>query len=252
MRTNPSPFRGGWLIATLAVLALAALFLRLGTWQLQRLAERRAANARLLARLELPPLLLDGSPLAVDAVELRRATVRGVYDYGQELVLRNRSLNGLPGVHVIVPLRITGSAVAVLVDRGWLPYELADPDTRPAYQDRPQGEVVVTGILRRSMVRSGPFSPADPPLGPERPRLDAWHRIDIARIQEQVPYPLLAMWVEELPQAETPAGRFPRPAPEIELSEGSHLVYAIQWFSFALIALLGYGALYRHRTAKMA
>lgn len=250
MKTIHSPLRGGWLLATVAILALAALFLRLGTWQLQRLAERRAANAQLLARTTQPPLILDGSPLDVEAVDLRRATVRGVYDYDQELLLRNRSLNGLPGVHVIVPLRIAGSEAAVLVDRGWLPYELADPAIRPSYQDRPQGEVTVAGILRRSMIRTSSFSPADPPLSSERPRLDAWHRIDILRIQEQVPYPLLAMYLEALPEAEASPGRFPRPAPEIELSEGSHLVYAIQWFSFALIALVGYGAYYYQRTAK--
>ncbi len=249
-KPSPSPLRGGWLLATAAVLALAALFLRLGTWQLQRLAERRAANAQLLARTELPPLFVDGSPLDVEAVDLRRATVRGVYDYDQELLLRNRSLNGLPGVHVVVPLRITGSERAVLVDRGWLPYELADPAIRPSYQERPQGEVTVTGILRRSMARTSAFSPADPPLSDQRPRLDTWHRIDIPRIQEQVPYPLLAMYLEALPEGETPPARFPRPAPEIELSEGSHLVYAIQWFSFALIALVGYGAYFYQRTAK--
>ena len=249
MTRTSSPLRGGWLFATIAVLALAALFVRLGTWQLQRLAERRAANAQLLARLNQPPLVLDGSPLDVAAVELRRATVRGAYDYEQELLLRNRSLNGLPGVHVLVPLRIAGSTSAILVDRGWLPYELADPAVRPAYQDRPSGEVTVTGILRRSMVRVGSFSPADPPLTGDRPRLDAWYRVDIPRIQEQVPYPLLAMYLEALPEGETPADRFPRPAPEIELSEGSHLVYAIQWFAFAVIALAGYGAYYRQRTA---
>lgn len=65
-----------------------------------------------------------------------------------------------------------------------------------------------------------------------------------------MPYPLLAMYLEALPEAGAPPGRFPRPAPEIELSEGSHLVYAIQWFSFAFIALAGYGAYYHHRTAK--
>ncbi len=250
MSRTSSPFRGGWLWATIAVLALAALFLRLGTWQLQRLAERRSANMQLLARMTQPPLLLDGSPLDVEAVDLRRAVVRGVYDYDQEFLLRNRSLNGLPGVHVIVPLRIAGADTAVLVDRGWLPYELSDPATRPAHQDRPRGEVVITGILRQSMTRTSSFSPADPPLTQERPRLDAWHRIDIPRIQEQVPYPLLTLYLETLPEAEAAPGRFPRPAPEVELSEGSHLVYAIQWFSFAVIALVGYGAYYRHRTSR--
>lgn len=246
----PSPFRGRWLLATLAVLALSALFLRLAGWQFQRLADRRAANAQLLARMALPPLLVDGAALDLDAHVLRQATVRGVYDYDQELLLRNRSYNELPGVHVIVPLRITGSDMAVLVDRGWLPYELADREQRGAYQARPEGEVIVTGILRRSMVRSSSFSPEDLPLSAGRPRLDAWHRVEIPRIQEQIPYPLLPFYLEETPLREMEGRRFPRPAPETTLSEGRHLVYAIQWIAFAVILITGYAGYYRSRASK--
>lgn len=247
MKKPPSLFRGGWLIATLAVLALIALFLRLGTWQLQRRAERLAANAQLLARMTQPPLALDGAALDVEAVDLRRATVTGIYDYEQEIVLRNRAYNGFPGVHVITPLRIQGRAVAILVDRGWISYEDAGSDQRARF-DRPAGEVTVTGILRRSMVRRNAASPADPPLGPELPRLDAWHRIDIPRIQEQVAYPLLPLYLEidEVPAART----FPRPDPDISLDEGPHLVYAIQWFAFAIVLAGGYGVVYGNRANK--
>lgn len=247
---RPSPLRGRWLIATLTVLAVCALFLRLASWQFQRLADRRAANAQLLARLEQPPLALGGGELDVEAVVLRRATARGVYDYGQELLLRNRSYNELPGVHVIVPLRIAGSGAAVLVDRGWLPYEISSMEQRAGYQVRPEGEATVTGILRRTMVRSSTFSPEDPPLGPERPRLDAWHRIDIPRIQEQIPYPLLPVYLEELPQAAGGTRSFPRPAPEITLSEGRHLIYAIQWIAFAVVLAGGYTGFFRSRTSE--
>lgn len=249
MRTpSPSPFRGRWLIATLAVLLLAALFLRLGTWQLQRRAERRAANAQLLARLTQPPLSLDGAALDVAAVDLRRATVTGVYDYDQEIVLRNRTYNEFPGVHLITPLRISGSEAAILVDRGWIPYEDAAADRRARF-DRPSGAVTVTGILRRSMVRSSFASPADPSLGPDRPRLDAWHRVDIPRIQEQIAYPLLPMYLE-LERPTTLPSTFPRPDPDISLSEGSHLIYASQWFAFAVIALAGYAFVFHQRAQK--
>jgi len=112
----------------------------------------------------------------------------------------------------------------------------------------------VRGILRQAQVYTGGLAPADPPLGPSRPRLDAWFRVDLPRIQEQMPYKLLPVYLEEdsatvvkttaVPDA-TP--RFPRPAPDIELSEGPHLAYAIQWFSFAAILLGGYVLLYQRR-----
>lgn len=246
---RPPLLRGRWLIATLAVLALCALFLRLSAWQVQRLQARRTANARLLARIEQPALILDGAALDPTAGDLRRAVVRGVFDYGQEVVLRNRSYNELPGVHVIVPLRIAGAApgaAAILVDRGWIPYELASPELRAQFHD-PLGEVEVRGILRRSQVRSSFASPADLAPGPAGPRLDAWHRVDIPRIQEQMPYPLAPLFLEEEPPAAGPSRRFPRPAPDIALSEGSHLFYAGQWLAFAGILGGGYILFWRQR-----
>ncbi|MGC8780653.1 MAG: SURF1 family cytochrome oxidase biogenesis protein, partial [Anaerolineae bacterium] len=105
----------------------------------------RAANARTLARLNEPALRLDGSALDPAAVNLRRAVVRGVFDYEQEIVLRNRTYDEAPGVHVLVPLRIAGSNMAVLVDRGWIPFDLAGPEQRSAFHNA-VGEVEVQGI----------------------------------------------------------------------------------------------------------
>ena len=154
----PSPFRGRWLLATLGVALLCALFLTLGAWQIQRLGQKRAANALILARMQEPPLTLSGQTLDPEQANLRRAVVRGTYDYSQEIVLRNRTHNEIPGVHVLVPLRIAGSEAAVLVDRGWIPYEMADPAQRAEFRDA-VGEVEVSGILRQSQQRPAALRP---------------------------------------------------------------------------------------------
>ncbi len=246
--TRPSPFRGWWLLATLLILALVALFLRLGAWQLERLGERRAANALILARLAEPTLAITGELLDPEEVDLRRAIVRGVYDYDREVVLRNRTWNGFPGVHVLTPLRIAGSDTAILVDRGWIPYESAGAADRAQFRGAP-GEVEVHGILRKSQVRRG-MSPEDPSPSLGGSRVDAWHRVDLPKIRQQLPYPLLTVFVEEdaLPGEEP--RQFPKPQPEISLDEGSHMVYAIQWFAFALIAVAGYIGVYVQRTQR--
>jgi surfeit locus 1 family protein len=257
------PLYGRWLWATLAVLAAAALFVRLGFWQLDRLSQRRAANAHLLARLNQPALVLDATATGIGAldpetVDLRRATVRGTYDYTQEIVLRNRALNGVPGVHLITPLHIENTDAAVLVDRGWMPFDGSAPINRSGMVAE-AGMVEVRGILHRSQTRLNALSPADPPLGPNRPRLDEWFRVDIPRIQEQVPYRLLRVYLEvgEYDPAAAQTGlpsttstALPRPDIEIDLSDGPHLSYAIQWFAFATIALGGYAALYYQRELK--
>ena len=252
-KSNPvptSPFRGRWLPLTILVFLLAALFLRLGTWQLARRAERLAANAEIVARTQQPPMTISGELLDPEEANLRRATARGVFDYSQEVILRNRTRNDYPGVHVLTPLKITGSDTAILVDRGWIPYESASPEDRREFQNA-TGEVEVYGILRKSQERRGNVSPEDPIPAPASPN-DAWHRVDLPKIRQQLPYPLLTVYMEEdVPPGETPRV-FPRPQPEISLDEGSHLFYAIQWFAFTAIVVVGYVALYRQHTRDAA
>jgi len=239
----PKFLRGRWLPLTLAIIALTIIFILLGVWQLQRLGQRKAANANLIARMEQAPLTLDGSAVDVETVDLRRATVTGTFDIGNEVVLRNRSYNDSAGVHILTPLRITGSDAAILVDRGWIPYDAA-PEL-PAFAP-PPGEVQVQGILRRGQTRTSSLAPVDP-APPAGGRLDAWHRADLARIQEQMPYPLLPVFMEA-ERAPDAAFSLPRPDPDIALDEGPHLGYAIQWFAFAFIAGFGYVFFYHARS----
>jgi surfeit locus 1 family protein len=239
----PKFLRGRWLPLTVAIIALTIIFILLGVWQLQRLGQRRAANANLIARMEQAPLTLDGSALDVDSADLRRATVTGVFDAANEVVLRNRAYNESAGVHILTPLRITGSDVALLVDRGWIPYDAA---SQLANFPPPAGEVTVAGILRRGQTRTSSLAPMDV-LPPGGSRLDAWHRVDIAAIQGQTPYTLLPVYME---QERLDANDFslPRPDPDIALDEGPHLGYAIQWFAFAFIACFGYIFFYHVRS----
>jgi surfeit locus 1 family protein len=243
----PSPFRAPWLASSVLVILGTLLMLGLGIWQLERLQQRRAANAQIMARMNQPALNLAGGTIDPATSDLRRAAVRGVFDYNQEIILRNRTYGEVPGVHQLVPLRIAGSDAAVLIDRGWIPFEFSSPEQRATFRNA-SGEVEVQGILRQSQTRRSSLSPADPLLSPERPRLDAWFRVDLPRIQEQMPYRLLPLYLEE----ETPPGAqtrwLPRPDPDIQLDEGSHFIYAIQWFAFAAILPLGYGFLYHTRT----
>lgn len=229
-----------WLRALLlaAIPVAAAAMIGLGIWQLTRLQARRTLNAEISQRLAEPPLELTTAALTDTALlEYRPVTVRGAYDFSQEIVLRNRAYQEEPGVHAITPLRIAGSTAAVLVDRGWIPYEAASPGARAAYQT-PAGEVVVEGILRASQVRAYTFLPADPAVGPGSPRLDAWYWLTLDQVQGQMPYPLLPMFIEQAPAAAVPVP-LPISGYDLDLSEGPHLSYAIQWFAFATILIVG-------------
>jgi surfeit locus 1 family protein len=229
---------------SLLVLAAVGLCCALGLWQLDRLAQRQARNATINARMAAPAVPLDGTLGDPDALDYRRVQVRGTYDPEQEIVLRPRSLDGIAGVHVITPLRLSGSDAAVLVDRGWVPLNLAAPLERRAYAE--PGEVIVQGIARRS--QAGASGPQEPPLQPGQTRRDGWFRVDIAQIEQQTGYKLLPLFIEQQPGPDDP--ELPRRIVTGDTGPGSHLSYTFQWFSFALILLIGYPALLYHQNRR--
>lgn len=229
-----------WLLLTILVVAGVLIMLRLGIWQLDRLAERRASNAQIQARLDQPAVDLNMPDVDVNDLDYRHVRLTGTFDPAHEIVLRNQARQDQPGQHIITPLRLAGGDQAVLVDRGWIPY-----DQSPARYPPPV-TAVVEGVARASQTRSSWLSPADATPAPGAPPLSQWYRVDIPAIQNQVPYPLLPVYVQAAPAAEE--GGLPARAIDLDLSEGPHLGYAIQWFAFALILLGGYVALVRQRT----
>ena len=198
---------------TLAIGAgvVAALCVTAGVWQLGRLEQRHTRNAALAARLALPALELR-SGISADSARQRRVVARGVYDFAAERTWPGRSFEGTPGVALITPLRLPDGA-AVLVDRGWVPSPDAFHVDQGAYRE-PAG-ALVRGI---ALV---------PPRG--RGDVDPIGFLPFV-IQLETPEP-----VRGLPR------RWPAPA----LDNGPHLSYAVQWFSFAVIALVGTAVLIR-------
>ena len=153
----------------------AARFIRRGFWQLDRREQRKADNQRRRA-------------------EIRRDTVVGTPDYAREIVIKRRSHNGSPGVHIVTPV-IAGTDT-VLVNRGWVyAADAATVDLTRWHEPRDR----FTGYL------------ANMP-GTERQYL-------VARDSASAAAPV----------------RLGEP----DFSNGPHLGYAIQWFCFAGIALVG-------------
>jgi surfeit locus 1 family protein len=225
--------RGRWLVITLVVLLAAGVMVRLGFWQKSRLDGRRAANAQITRQLAAPVLTLDGAMLAtVDPASLtfRRVIVRGTWDYDHEVELRYRSFDGQPGVHLLTPLRVDGSDRAILVDRGWVPLEEDGPEGRRLFQQGPTGEV--QGLVYESIHQDGA------PTSTGGDRLDAFSQVDLAAIGAQEPVPLAPFWVRRLPTGDNATP--PRSEGLPDLSNGTHLAYMIQWWTFAATLLIVY------------
>jgi len=240
------PFSRRWILATLLVIAAAAVMIRLGTWQLDRLAKRRLFNARVQAQVNQPALELTGAALSADlaGMEYRPVVVRGEYDFSHQVALRNQVKGNQPGVSLITPLKIEGTDTYVLVVRGWVPGTDPAPDGWRLY-DQP-GSVTVNGILRASQSKPDWGRRADTLPGPGDPPLLLWFFANVQAISAQVTYPLLPVYVQQAPDP-SQAG-LPAPSlPELDLTEGPHMSYALQWFSFAAILLIGYPLLIHKR-----
>lgn len=237
-----------WILSHLLVLALVVAMVILGLWQLRRLDDRQALIEMLEARQREPvadvrDVVPDGAEIGDEAIEdLRYRTVQatGTYEPDDGVIVPNRSYEGTPGGWVLTPLRLD-DGTAVVVHRGFIGFDRSGDLIAP---DPPEGEVTVQGLVYPSEQR-GRFGPVDPPEG----RLDQLARADVERLDAQVSYDLLPLYVQlERSEPAEPAAN-PTALSEIpplvalgapEVDEGPHLSYAVQWFIFSTIAVLGY------------
>jgi surfeit locus 1 family protein len=134
-------------------LVIALVCVRLGFWQLGRLAERRTFNAELLSRAETAPVDFSALPTDTGEAHFRRVALKGTYDFDHEIVVTNRTRNGSPGVNIITPLRMAGSDTAVLVNRGWI--YAPDGMTVDLSQWREPAEMTGEGFVENYSTRIG-------------------------------------------------------------------------------------------------
>jgi surfeit locus 1 family protein len=241
-----------WVLTTLLVLVAAGVMVRLGFWQLDRLAQRRAFNARFLAQVNAPLIDLNGEwkldaglPDRLKGMEYRDVQVVGVYLLQEQLLLRNQVWENLTGYRVLTPLKIEGSSAVILVDRGWIPF---DQDHNLSQFDE-NGTVVVKGKIRNGQTKPGFGGEPDPAYTPGSAPLKAINLVNLERIQQQVNERMFPVYIQEAPD---PAWtRLPyRSLAQVEISEGPHLGYAIQWFTFAITLLSGYPFFVRRQLRK--
>lgn len=244
--------RPRWLLSHLLVLALVVVMVAACLWQLDRGRERADQNALVEARTSQPVVDIatlagpDDPSSAGDDIELRVATATGEWDPANDVIVRGRSLDGSPGFWVVTPLRLD-DGVGVLVNRGFVAFQGVPDELDPVAQVDPGAPATVTGLVQATQTREG-ISQRDPDTGV----LETVSRVDVARIAEQVPYPLLAVWLQLERVDPVDADGVPIPLPRPPLDGGPHLSYAAQWAIFSLIAIGGYPMILRREARRRA
>ena len=224
--------RPRWLLSHLLVVAAIVAMILLGLWQLHRLDERRDHNALVEDRLAEPEVELTDLLASVGAggagvadLRFRQVVVVGEFATQDEILVANRTLDGAPGFWVLTPLVAAEGNYTVVVNRGFVNRSIALAGDLSVF-DPPDGQVRVHGYLETS--RGGGVVVDDQGIRQmSRPDLEAY--------AEAIGTPLSPVWIQV---SESPTPLQPVPAPDI--GEGPHFSYAIQWFIFTAIAVIGY------------
>ncbi|HXE39802.1 MAG TPA: SURF1 family protein [Azonexus sp.] len=217
-------------VAILGGLLLALLlpaFISLGLWQWRKAEAKTQLQSELDTRSHDAAIAMPKTPVAGEALRYRRVILRGSFDASRQFLLDNQVHQEQAGYHVITPLRIAGSDLHVLVDRGWLPAP-ADHRIVPL-AEVPAGEVELSGIAVLPAKRF--FNLARQPTSGWAP---VWQNLDLERFRQSVAYPLQPVIVQLDPAA---PGGYVRQWPRPDERADRHRSYALQWFGFAATSL---------------
>lgn len=233
MQTHHYHFRPR-LIPTLATLLLLPILINMGLWQSRKADQKLALQQIYDSRETLQPLKIGAQLVNPDEVQFSKIVVRGSYDPAQSILLDNQIYQGKVGYQVITPLQIEGSAVRILVYRGWVPVG----EDRRVLPDivTPQGVVELNGyayIPSNKYLELG--SEVDSTQGT---RKIVWQNLDLKRYAKTVSFTMQPIAVQ-LDPASTPDGLvrdWPRPDLHIEVNRG----YAFQWFAMSVALVLIY------------
>lgn len=219
---------------TLATLVGLLLFVKLGLWQAGKAEVRAAEIAQFNARARLGPFALNGADVVAATLQDAPVAAKGYFEPKDQFYVDNRQENGVAGVHVVTPLRIDGTPVRVLVNRGWVAWPGGSRRRLPSVAT-PTGLVALEGIATVPVNKPFLWMPAHTE---SLPRL--WPRPDLERFTAEQRYtvqPLVLLQTSA--DAGTPLVRH-WPPPEDRVAR--HQSYAYQWFGMALALLLFYGA----------
>jgi surfeit locus 1 family protein len=224
-----------WIAGHVLVVILAATFVALGLWQLGRHDEKRDSIRAARAAYSAPAPSLTQTPQpAID----ERYEVAGTFT-GDDVALRNQVRGDRNGYDVLTPLRADDGS-HVLVDRGWV------AETEIEVPPAPSERVTVRGLAHGSRALD-----PDDVLRPIGSAL-SFPRIDLDRIAGHVNLALRDVWLEAQSLDPAPGAAGPALPQPPEPDRVNHLHYAIQWFSFAAIPLVGWPIVLRRLARRRA
>lgn len=222
------------------LLVLVAVFLALGTWQVQRLFWKLDLIARVESRVHADPVPVparaEWPAVSREEDEYRRVTATGLFQHDKTVLVQAVTERGA-GFWVLTPLLLPDET-AVLVNRGFVPADRRDPAARVA-SELAAGPVTVTGLLRLS-------EPGGAFLRANDPAADRWFSRDVAAITAAKGLSGAAPYFIDADATPNPGG-LPVGGLTVVTFRNSHLVYALTWYALAAMSAAGAWAVHRRR-----
>lgn len=230
-----------WMVSHAFVLAMIALMMGLGFWQLDRLDERKDRNVDVRAAMEAEPVPIEAL-LGADAADHTASIVAGEYLHDESFLVANRTFDNQAGSWLATPMRLADGRI-VIVSRGWVPRTWASGSVIRDV-DMTTGALEVLGRVQGS-VDGGRIGGGSITVFPEVSRMD------LSTVEELLEIEVEGLWVQLVRQA-PPLGDLPVPVPPPSLDEGPHLAYAFQWFFFSFGTVVAYALILRKRHRELA
>ncbi|TVR10603.1 MAG: SURF1 family protein [Salinarimonadaceae bacterium] len=229
----PRRSRRALVAAAAATLVSLAILIALGTWQMQRLAWKEGVVARIEERARAEPTAplaeSDWRSFAPEAHEYTRVRIAGTFEHEAEVLVyalaptRTRG-QPLQGFAVMTPLLLEDGA-RILVNRGFVPTQMRDPDARPA--PPPEGVVEIVGLVRAPERRTL-FVPENIPAD------EQWMTRDLGEIAGARGLDRVApFWIDA--ESDPAAPEWPRAGASVLDPPNNHLQYALTWYGLALV-----------------
>ena len=215
-------------LPTLATVIMVILTALMGTWQLNRAAEKAALQQEYDLRATAPPMVLPASILDATQVAFRKFEAYGRFEEKWQIYLDNKIHNGVAGFHIIAPLRVHNSDVRVLVNRGWVGAGRAR-HTLPSVVTPPE-EVRIVGVAQIPSKKIFELS-ADTIQG------KVWQNINLENYQKTVPFAIQPfVLLQQNGSNDGLVREWPRP----DTGRSMHLGYTFQWYALSIVLIIIY------------
>lgn len=214
----------------LLVVITGAIFVWLGTWQLNRAQEKELLVAQIEERQTHEPIVFPTGANDYSEYRYTPVLVSGKYNPEQQFLLDNQVKDRTVGYNVLTPVKLANSDASVLVDRGWVPQgqtRVLLPDVSfESLTEKLEGIIYVP--YGKGFVLGG-FDEGQAVW----PRVIQY--IDFEAMSERLERPLIPAIVRLSPTE--PEG-YRREWRNINMGADKHLGYAVQWYALALAMLV--------------